>query len=56
MRNVSANRKIVIRGCTRCHGDLFFDRFEEDFFCLQCAKRVSASELFKSRLAVPAAA
>ena len=31
-----------IAGCTRCEGDQFLDRIDDEWTCLQCGKRVEA--------------
>ena len=40
MRN---QRKIVMRACPRCHGDLLHDEYEDEFRCLQCGRRADLS-------------
>jgi hypothetical protein len=28
----------MLKACSRCHGDLLFDSYEEDFACMQCGR------------------
>ena len=39
------DRKILLRSCPRCRGDLFRDSYDEEFACLQCGRRTSAEKL-----------
>jgi len=48
------NRKILLRSCPRCRGDLFPD--EEDFACLQCGRRIDAGQLVAQLKALALAA
>jgi hypothetical protein len=53
-------RKILLRACPRCQGDLFPDKYEEDFACLQCGRRIAPAQLMlatdAARETAPAAA
>jgi uncharacterized Zn finger protein (UPF0148 family) len=40
---MKSNRKVLLRACPRCSGDLFPD--EDDFACLQCGRRVEAVQV-----------
>jgi predicted RNA-binding Zn-ribbon protein involved in translation (DUF1610 family) len=40
-----SNRKILLRSCPRCQGDLFPDQEEEDFACLQCGRRFQVAQV-----------
>jgi len=35
----NTGRKILLRACPRCRGDLFHDDYEDEFACLQCGRR-----------------
>jgi len=48
------SRKILLRSCPRCRGDLFPD--EEELACLQCGRRVDASQLVAQLKALALAA
>lgn len=39
MTTMKAQRKLVMRACPRCHGDLLRDDYEEEFVCIQCGRR-----------------
>ena len=39
MTTMKTQRKIVMRACPRCHGDLLHDDYEDEFVCLQCGRR-----------------
>lgn len=39
------DRKILLRSCPRCRGDLFRDSFDDEFACLQCGRRISVESL-----------
>ena len=41
-------RKILLRACPRCEGDLFPDQYEEEFACLQCGRRIAPAQLLVS--------
>lgn len=41
--------RVVVNGCPRCGGDLFLDRYEEEFFCLQCGRRTAIARALKGR-------
>jgi hypothetical protein len=38
-------QRLVRRGCPRCHGDLFLDREQIDYACLQCGHRVEIEDV-----------
>ena len=39
MNTMKTQRKLVMRACPRCHGDLLHDEYEDEFRCLQCGRR-----------------
>jgi tRNA(Ile2) C34 agmatinyltransferase TiaS len=39
MTTMRSQRKLVMRACPRCHGDLLHDEYEDEFRCLQCGRR-----------------
>ncbi len=36
-------RKLILRACPRCHGDLMLDNYDtdEEFKCLQCGRHTN---------------
>ena len=38
MTTMRTQRKILMRACPRCHGDLLHDEYEDEFRCLQCGR------------------
>jgi hypothetical protein len=36
-------RKLLMRACPRCHGDLLHDDYEDEYTCLQCGRRADLS-------------
>ena len=44
MTTMKTNRKLMLRACPRCRGDLMHDDYEDDFVCLQCGRRANLSE------------
>lgn len=41
-------RKLMLRACPRCQGDLLFDSYEEDFACLQCGRHTNPANVVAS--------
>ena len=39
MNTMKTHRKLIMRGCLRCHGDLLHDDYEDEYTCLQCGRR-----------------
>ncbi len=37
--------KVFLRGCARCHGDLFLDPVGDEYTCLQCGRTVPAARI-----------
>jgi hypothetical protein len=35
---IDPRNKLMLKACSRCHGDLLFDSYEEDFACMQCGR------------------
>jgi hypothetical protein len=48
-------RKIMLKACSRCHGDLLFDTYEEDFACMQCGRHFGVAAVLASQAAPVAA-
>jgi uncharacterized protein (DUF983 family) len=44
-------RKIMLKACPRCHGDLLFDSYEEDFACMQCGRHLGTAAVLASQTA-----
>jgi hypothetical protein len=42
-------RKMMLKACPRCHGDLLFDSYEEDFACMQCGRHFGTAAVFASQ-------
>ena len=42
-------RKIMLKACARCHGDLIFDTYEEDFACMQCGRHFGVAAVLASQ-------
>ena len=42
-------RKLMLKACARCHGDLLFDSYEEDFACMQCGRHFGISAVLTAR-------
>lgn len=42
-------RKLMLKACARCHGDLLFDSYEEDFACMQCGRHFSVSAVLTAQ-------
>ena len=39
-------KRLLLRACPRCHGDLFPDNEDEDLLaCLQCGRRIPEAQL-----------
>jgi hypothetical protein len=43
MNTMKSQRKLMMRACPRCHGDLLHDEYEDEFRCLQCGRRADLS-------------
>jgi uncharacterized protein YbaR (Trm112 family) len=39
------NRRLLIRACPRCKGDLICDIYDEEFACLQCGRNFTAAQV-----------
>jgi hypothetical protein len=39
MTTTRTQRKLLMRACRRCHGDLLHDDYEDEYTCLQCGRR-----------------
>ena len=44
-------RRLMLKACARCHGDLVFDTYEEDFVCMQCGRHFSVSAVLAAQTA-----
>ncbi len=42
-------RKMMLKACPRCHGDLLFDSYEEDFACMQCGRHFGTAAVLASQ-------
>ena len=42
-------RKIMLKACARCHGDLLFDSYEEDFACMQCGRHFGVAAVLATQ-------
>lgn len=45
-------RKLMLRACARCQGDLLYDVTEEDFACLQCGRHTGVSAALAAEASV----
>ena len=43
MTTMKTQRKLLMRACPRCHGDLLHDDYEDEYICLQCGRRADLS-------------
>ena len=43
MTTTKTQRKLMLRACPRCGGDLLHDDYEDEFTCLQCGRRADLS-------------
>lgn len=41
-------RRMVLKGCTRCRGDMSWDEMEREYCCVQCGNRLTMKELEKA--------
>lgn len=41
----ATTRKLLLRACPRCHGDLFLTPDEDAFACLQCGREIALAQL-----------
>jgi hypothetical protein len=53
---LDTTRKLLMRACPRCRGDLIRDRHEGDFGCLQCGRRIAEDRLAAAVAVRPLAA
>ncbi len=42
-------RKLFLKACQRCSGDLLFDSYEEDFACMQCGRHFGTAAVLASQ-------
>ena len=45
-------RKLMLKACSRCHGDLLFDSYEEDFACMQCGRHFGVAAVLMAQTVV----
>lgn len=42
-------RKMMLKACPRCQGDLLFDTYEEDFACMQCGRHFGPAAILATQ-------
>ena len=41
----------MLKACARCHGDLLYDNYEEDFACMQCGRHFGVAAVLAAQAA-----